>query len=61
MFMLVDEDLCFVKFWVVCFVFLGYVQAISEELLSVTSKSQLQSYKIVAARYKMKVPPSLSS
>ncbi|XP_068734517.1 uncharacterized protein [Montipora capricornis] len=39
----------------------GYVQAIREELFNVTSKSQLQSYKIVAERYKTKVPPSLSS
>ena len=52
MFMLVNE---------VLFVFVGYVQAIREELFSVTTKSQLQSYKIVAERYKTKVPPSLSS
>lgn len=43
------------------FCFVGYVQAIREELFSVTSKSELQSYKIVAERYKTKVPPSLSS
>ena len=43
------------------FCFVGYVQAIREELFSVTTKSQLQSYKIVAERYKTKVPPSLSS
>ncbi|XP_068711881.1 uncharacterized protein [Montipora foliosa] len=39
----------------------GYVQAIREELFNVTSKSQLQSYKIVAERYEAKIPPSLSS
>ena len=39
----------------------GYVQAIRKELFNVTSKSQLQPYKIVAERYKTKVPPSLSS
>ena len=61
MFMLVNEDLCVVKSWVVCFVFVGYVQAVRTELFSVTSKSQLQSYKLVAERYKTKVPPSLSS